>query len=171
MAIRNVSFSFSGSGSNISYTRSEELVGDRTIAASSEQMDISDTKDISYPDVTQMYSALAIAKVNEYNNLNGISDFATQFASVGTYDYDTVYSTANVSIFEGTYDVVDEGTEVYTIDDSGNVRDSSSASVGTITALSPYYFVLTVGATDTPYYSNDTIVFGDLAGAVWTKRS
>lgn len=170
MAIRNVSFSFSGSGSNITYTRSEELVGERTVADSYEQMDLTETKDTSYPEVTQMYSALAIAKVNEYNNLNGISDFTTQFASVGTYDYDTVYNTDNVASFEGTYDVVDEGTDVYTIDDSGNVRDSQSASVGTISVRSPYYFVLTVGQTDTPYYSNDGVIFGDLAGAVWTKR-
>lgn len=170
MAIRNVSFSFSGSGSNITYTRSEELVGERTVADSYEQMNLTETKDTSYPEVTQMYSALAIAKVNEYNNLNGIADFTTQFASVGTYDYDTVYNTDNVAQFEGTYDVVDEGTDVYTIDDSGNVRDSQSASVGTISARSPYYFVLTVGQTDTPYYSNDKVVFGDLAGAVWTKR-
>lgn len=170
MAIRNVSFSFSGSGSNITYTKSSDYVGDKTVANSYESMDLSETKDTSYPEVTQMYSNLAIAKVNEYNNLDGIANFTTQFANVGTYDYDTVYNSANVSIFAGTYDVVDEGTDVYTIDSLGNVRDSQSASVGTISARSPYYFVLTVGQTNTPYYSNDRVVFGDLAGAVWTKR-
>lgn len=170
MAIRSLSFSFSGSGSNISYTKSTELEADRTATDGYESMDLAETKDTSYPDVTSLYTQLAKAKVNDYNALYSISNFTTEFANVGTYDYDTVYNAANVANFEGTYDVVDEGTDVYTIDSSGNVRDSQSTSVGTISVRSPYYFVLTVGQTDTPYYSNDRVVFGDLAGAVWTKR-